>query len=411
MEPGRDVPVIGEADVIISGGGPGGVVAAIASARAGADTVLIERYGFLGGTATAGLMASFNGFRNEIPPMRRQTVKGIAEEIVTELIRQDGIAERTAHSRSFQVLEEGCPLQYTVGFDPEVLKYVMLKMAIEAGVEIRLHTYATDAIVEDNAVKGVFTYSKSGREAILGKVTVDATGDADIAASAGAEVLPLNEDRLMGVTMMYRVGNVEPEKFDFQRQPNCIVYKNTAVLWGAGVQGIDCSKTEDLTKGEIEARKKTFELIDELRKTPGFENCFLLEMASHVGVRETRRIRGEYVVTEEDALDGVQFPDQIAISSNPVPNYYGERLYFKHEGFGIPYRALIPKDIDGLVLAGRCISCEQVPFQSARSMAPLMAISQASGLAAALAAQMGVQPRDLDVDQLRSKLLEDGAVF
>jgi hypothetical protein len=149
--------------------------------------------------------------------------------------------------------------------------------------------------------------------------------------------------------------------------------------------------------------------VERLRREPGFENCYLVQSAEMLGVRETRRVAGLYVVTEEDALTGRRFDDAVAISSNPVPAYYGERRFFDHEGFDIPYRALVPRETNGLILAGRCISCEQPPFQSARSMAPLMAISQASGTAAALCIRDGVEPRDLDVAALQKVLLDQGA--
>lgn len=150
-----------------------------------------------------------------------------------------------------------------------------------------------------------------------------------------------------------------------------------------------------------------FEEVKKLKGQPGYENSFLVQSAEYIGVRETRRIIGEYMVTEEDAVKDKRFEDVIAISSNPVPRYYGKRFFFEHEGFDIPYRSLVPKKIENLLLAGRCISCEQVPFQSARSMAPLMAISEAAGTAAGLAVKHNVTPRKLDVKLLQRVLLEN----
>ena len=388
IEPAREIPVIFEKDIVVAGGGPGGIVAAIAAARTGADTILIEQQGFLGGTATAGLMNSFNGFRNQRPPNDLQTVKGIAQEIVDELIRHGG-AEGTIGTAPYNVV-----------FDPEILKYVALKMCEKAGVQLLLHTYAVDAIVENDTIKGVIIQNKSGRQAILSKIVVDATGDGDVAAAAGAPFEKVNKvgEKMMGMSLLFKMANVK--KGGSVGQPG-VRYHRVSV---SGYDGVDGN---DLTDAEIKNREMMMEELKKLRAQPGYEDAFLVQSAAHIGVRETRRFIGEYMVTEEDAVKGNRFEDVIAISSNPVPGYYGKRFFFDHEGFDIPYRALVPKKIENLLLAGRCISCEQVPFQSARSMAPLMAISEAAGTAAALAVKHNVTPRQLDVKLLQKVLLEN----
>ncbi len=180
------------------------------------------------------------------------------------------------------------------------------------------------------------------------------------------------------------------------------------VRWGSGFAG-DGLDVEALTRAEVETRLQLWEQVQALRKRPGGESLYLAQTATGIGVRETRRILGEYVLSEQDALRGTRFSDVIAISSNPMPSYHGRRFFFKHEGFDIPYRSLVPQKIDGLVLAGRCISCEQAPFQSARSMAPAMAIGHASGCAAALAVKSGVPPRRLDVKALQELLVAQKA--
>ena len=175
------------------------------------------------------------------------------------------------------------------------------------------------------------------------------------------------------------------------------------------VKGYDGADGQDLTDAEIEAHEMVIEAVKKLKEQPGYENAFLVQSATHVGVRETRRIVGEYMITEEDAVKGRRFDDVIAISSNPVPGYYGKRFFFDHEGFDVPYRALVAKKIDNLLLAGRCISCEQVAFQSTREMAELMAFSEAAGTAAALAVKHNVTPRQLDVKLLQKLLLKNNA--
>ena len=404
-EPARDVPVADAASVAVAGGGLAGVVAAVAAGRNGADVLLFESSGVLGGTATAGLMTSFNGFRNEKPPCDLQTVKGIAQEIVDRLIAAGGACGRTAHGDWGELRRGAAP--YAVSFDPEALKMVALSLLREAGVQLRLHTFVAGAVVEDGLLKAIITESKGGRQAVEAKVTVDATGDGDVAARAGAPVMQAGPDdaHLMGVNLMYRVAGVAPERFE----KAWLSIGRMATIWGPGRRGVDGTDPAAVTEAHAGAMAELPAHLARLRAEPGFEDCYLAQSAAHLGVRETRRIVGEYVLTEQDAVSGRRFEDVIAISSNPVPAYYGKRLFFAHEGFDVPYRCLVPLKVDGLILAGRCISAEQVPFQSARSMAPLMAIAQASGTAAELCVRRGVQPRRLDVRELQRALLAQGA--
>lgn len=404
-EPARELPVADGEEVVVVGGGCAGIVAALAAARNGAGVLLLESSGVLGGTATAGLMTSFNGFRNERPPCDLQTVKGIAQEIVDRLIEAGGVCGRTAHG-DFGRLEPGSA-PYAVSFDPEAFKRVALGMLLDAGVRVRLYTFFSDAIVEDGTVRGLITESKAGRQAIEARMTVDASGDGDVAAGAGAPFMEAaqTDEHLMSVSLMYRVAGVAPERFDRPR----LSVGGTATVWGPGRTGVDGTDPLALTEAHASALAEVPAHLQRLRGQAGFEDCHLVQTASHLGVRESRRVLGEYVLTEDDARSGRRFDDVIAISSNPVPAYYGQRYFFQHEGFDVPYRCLVPRQVDGLILAGRCISAEQVPFQSARSMAPLMAISQASGTAAALCLADGVQPRNLDVPRLQRILVEQGA--
>ncbi|HEX9017165.1 MAG TPA: FAD-dependent oxidoreductase [Chloroflexota bacterium] len=407
-EPAREIPVAGEYDVLVAGGGLAGTVAAIAAARNGARTLVVERFGIVGGTATAGLMTSFNGFRNERPPNDLQTVKGLGQEVVDRLIAVGGATGLTSHGDFTAELRPG-HAPYAVGYDPDALQLVLLQMLKEADARVLLHTYIARAHVSGRQILGLIVENKSGRQALLGKVTVDATGDGDVSAFAGAPFLLARKagERMMPATLMVRVANVHPERIP--ERTGSIVHGNTAVVWGPSVRDVDGTDAWDLTRAEVEAREALPAFIERLRERPGFEDCVLVSGSSAVGIRETRRVRGEYVITEADAIEGHRFPDVIAISSNPVPGYYGKRRFLEHEGFDIPYRALVPLEVEGLLLSGRCISAEQVPFQSARSQAPLMAISQAVGTAAALCATADVTPRRCDVPTLQRRLLEQGA--
>ena len=405
-EPAREIPYAAEVDVAVAGGGLAGACAAVAAARNGARTLLVESSGVLGGTATAGLMTSFNGFRNEHPPNEFQSVRGLGEEIVHRLMDIGAASGKTAHG-DWGDLTKG-RLPYAVSFDPEGLKRVLLDLCREAGVRLALFTWVSDAIRDGRRVAGFVTESKSGRRAIAARVTIDATGDGDLAARAGAEfsIAGSEDSRLMAITLMVRVAGVEPQRF----QKPWLSIGRTATLWGPGVTGVRADDAESLTAAQVETMRRVPAFLEQIRTNPGFENAYLVETAAHVGVREGRLIRGLYTVTEADARAGRRFADVISISSNPVPTYYGgKRYFFEHEGFDIPYRALVPQGVDGLILAGRCISCEQVPFQSARSMAPLMVHSQSSGTAAALCVKQGCEPCDLDVKHLQKVLVEQGA--
>ncbi len=397
-------PVVGRHQVIVAGGGPSGVIAALAAARSGADTLLIERYPFLGGNGTAGLMTCYNGFRNQRPPDALQTVKGIPAEYIAELVRLGGIAEEDPYPKAKRDVRGG-DLPYSIGFDPEAAKVAALNLLAKEGVKLRLHSWVVGPMLDGNRVTGVIVESKSGRQAIAADAVIDATGDGDVAARAGAPFMqPATRGDRMGMSLMYQIGGVPQSVGSL----GGIRIGNRVVRWGPGFGG-DGLDVENLTRAEVEGRRKLWEEVQAMRKQPGRESIYLARTATGIGVRETRRILGEYTVTEQDAIQGRRFPDAIAISSNPMPSYRGRRFFFSHEGFDIPYRSLVPQKIDGLVLTGRCISCEQAPFQSARSMAPAMAIGHASGCAAALTAKGSVSPRKLDVKALQKLLLSQKA--
>ncbi|MCX6637010.1 MAG: FAD-dependent oxidoreductase [Acidobacteria bacterium] len=400
-----ETPIVARHQVIVAGGGPSGVIAAVAAARSGADTLLIERYSFLGGNGTAGLMTCYNGFRNQRAPEALQTVKGIPAEYIAELVRLGGVAERDNYERNFSHDVAKGDIPYTVPFDPEAAKMASLNLIRKEGVKLRLHSWVVGPMLDGARVTGVVVESKSGRQAIAADIVIDCTGDGDIAARAGAPFMgPAATGDRMPMSLMYRIGGVPAAEGAF----GGIRIRDRVVRWGPGFGG-DGLDVENLTRAEVETRVKLWEQVEQLRKKPGLESIALLDTPMSIGVRETRRIQGEYTLSEKEAIAGTRFPDVIAISSNPMPSYKGKRYFFQHEGFDIPYRSLVPMKVEGLVLSGRCISCEQGPFQSARSMAPAMAVGHASGCAAALAATTGVPPRKLDVKTLQKLLVSQKA--
>ncbi len=401
----RNTPIVARHQVVVAGGGPSGVIAAVAAARSGADTLLIERYPFLGGNGTASLMTCYNGFRNQRPPEALQTVKGIPADYIAELVRLGGIADEDPYPKPGHDVTSG-DLPYCIGYDPEAAKVASFNLINREGVKLRLHSWAVAPMLDGPRVVGVIVESKSGRQAIAADIVVDATGDGDIAAGAGAPFMgPAEKGDRMGMSLMYRIGGLPASvKGNF----GGVRIGDQVVRWGPGFGG-DGLDVENLTRAEVETRLKLWDQVQDMRKKAGMESVYLSQTATGIGVRETRRILGEYVVTEQDAIKGERFPDVVAISSNPMPSYRGRRFFFEHEGFDIPYRSLVPKKVEGLVLTGRCISCEQGPFQSARSMAPAMAIGHASGCAAALAAIRKISPRRLDAKALQKLLTDQNA--
>lgn len=402
-EPARDIPIVGEYDVVVVGGGCAGICAAVASARAGANTLLIERFGFLGGTATACLMNNINGFRNQVEPDHIQTVKGIAQEIILQLHRMDGLGKSPYPQKEYDITKG--ELSYSYCIDPEKFKYVTLKLCVEAGVHILFHTYFSMPILDGNCVRGVIFENKSGRQAAMAQVTVDASGDADVAARAGAPfwMSGEHETNILRDNLMYKIAGVDEARIGGMR---C---EDTAVVWGpGGVFGANDGFR--ISQAEIKTRLEVYQHFQRLKaENPGLADAYLAETPVMLGIRQTRFIEGEYKLTAEDAIQGRRFPDVVAISSCPIISFYGYRRYLEHEGYDIPYRCLVPKQVDGLLVAGRCISSEQQPYESHRAMAPVMAIGQAAGAAAGLSAQKKCRPRHLPVAELQSLLISQGA--
>ncbi len=438
-----------EYDVAVLGGGPAGIAAAISAARNGAKTILIERYGFLGGMSTAAMVYPWMTFHSAAG---EQVIKGIAQEIVDRLM---SLGASPGHLRD------------TIGFvhtltpyHPEVYKVLACDMLEEAGVNILLHTAAIDVLTEGNRISGITLYNKSGVSKLKAKIYVDATGDGDIAYMAGAPWEKGNiEGKAQPMTMKFRMRGVDLNKVKryMQNNPSEFYEKSliseldllplTGVMgfysqWKAAslpiqrdgllffsgpnvdevlvnvsrVSGFDATSSEDLTKAEIEGRKQVLLLEAFFQKSiPGFEGASVSAVGTQIGVRETRRIIGKYVLNGTDVLDGRRFDDVIARSGYPIdihnPEGKGVTANFIKEGgaYDIPYRSIVPIHTPNMLLAGRCISTTHEAQATTRLTPSCMAIGQAAGTAAALAVLHSCNTADVPISELQARLIEGNA--
>ena len=455
VEPERQTPVFTAVDVVVVGGGPAGLVAALAAKRAGADVLLVERHGYLGGLLTGGFVT-----KPQAP-----VVGGIPEELFARA-RQLGGARGNIRYR----LRDGTYTYFMSPIDPETMKRVAFESVDEAGVQLLLHSLVVDAVNERGAVKGVLVENKSGRQAILADVIIDASGDADVAARAGAPyVVGRRSDGVaQPMTMMFRMGRVDVDQlvqyakthvddFTFTYYPNvaegipdasqCLnivlegfirLQEQAAakggyepprigfnVKTGVGPGDVFVNATritegtgtnvQDLTDAEVRVRAQVHACVAFLKTyVPGFADAYLLDTPPEIGVRESRRILGEYTLTLDDIVQRRSFDDVVAKGYGVIDIHEpgGKNLRFDAvEEYQIPYRCLLPQGIDNLIVAGRCVSCDHDVLGTLRTIPACMYTGQAAGVAAALAAQAHTSPRDLNVNSLQQALLQQNVVL
>ena len=436
IEPSRKIKICREADVVVVGGGPGGHSAAVAAARNGANVVLVERYGHLGGMATGGLVLL-------IPHMsggtKEQQIAGLCQEWLDRLAVRDAVVmpkkeelgsnDKEIAGRWFDYspmfVRQG-RVRLSANVDTEILKCVLNDMVEEAGVKLLLHCWAAKAITDNGTVKGVVFESKAGRQAVLAKIVIDATGDGDLLPSAGADFDRKIDPKLRIATaaVVFLLGNVDAKKArDFRRSNQqkhselmselmnlggFPVYQPTAlddVVWvNNWIPERDILNIEDLTWIEVNVRKKMLLTHDFFRKhVPGFEKSFILNTASQLGTRGSRRVIGEYMITEKDMRSGKIFEDTIAVC--PDLNY---NVSAEHPHVHIPYRSLVPRKVEGLLVAGRIYSAEDIVQEDFNLIPHCIAVGQAAGTAAALAVKKGMRPRDVDHVALQKSLTDQG---
>ncbi len=412
-EPSRRTPVRHRTQVLVVGGGAAGVTAAVAAARSGADTILVERHGTLGGLATGGLIALFLTLDDGAG---HQVISGLCQEM-TERLAARGAAffpDKTQWGSDLEAFLDvqrqwglvwGSPphrVRYSVAYDPEALRAVMAEMVVDSGAELLLHCWACEAIRDGDRVRGVVFQSKSGRFAILADVVIDASGDGDIFASAGCA----HETEKVLPWLWFRVGGVDVDKAQAGGAWCFRTVNDGQVLfpWGATervIRKIDATNPDDLTFAELECRRVVMEEFERLRReAPGFERAHLCEIARDLGITESRRLSGRYVLARDD----MDRPLDDAIGLTGHWTKYGA-LYW------LPYRSLLAREFNNLLAAGRCISVDHRTHHATKEIPACMVTGQAAGTAAALAVLRETTPSALDVASLREELRTQGVLL
>lgn len=440
-------------DLIVAGAGPSGTVAAISAARNGASVLLVDKQGYPGGMNTAGMVCPIMTFHAGT----KQIVKGIAQEIIDRLVARGA---SLGH-----ILDPIGVVSSITPIEPSVLRLVYFEMlAALPNISVLFHSFISDATVENGVVKSITVVGKSGVTRYQAKTFIDATGDGDVAAycKAGYKIGRSNDGFSQPMTLMFKAGGVELEKVidyikknpeQFILNKSCDIEKYLAVsgffnIVSTAQTNGDLSIPRDrvlffqgVHKGEIivnmtratklsgiNSRDLTvaefclYHQIDEImvffkKYVPGFENCYLSDIADVTGVRESRRINGLYTLTIDDVINGVSFDDSIALCTFPIDIHdpIGSELNWVRKSrtscYSIPYRVMVPKKLKNLLVTGRCISATHEAMASARISATAMALGEAAGLAAALASQGGCNFHSMDIKQLQKKLTEQGAII
>lgn len=441
----QEIPVKAKVDVLVCGGGPAGIGAALGAAKGEASVMIIEKNNCLGGLATSGLVTTFaggsifSGSEEGNPKVkRRQVIKGVVWEFIERLINEGGaISPEEFHEKGYND---------AATFDIEVYKRAADDIMEEWGINLLYYTLITGAIMEGDTIKGVIVENKAGCQAILADIVIDATGDGDVAYMAGAPYkIGRNEDgKTQPLTTMFRIGGMpevgkeQIEKFSkfpkgkvqpyflFWEAPE-FTYGHVCVFGTPRKGEYRCEMTrsvdkngldpDDLTRAEIECRRQVPRIVEYFRREyPGAENVYLIDTASMIGVQDSRRITGEYEVTMDDLLNCKEFEDAISLGCYPVDlhNPMGRGFDMRHikqlgQAYGVPYRSIVPLKVEHLLVAGRCISSDIYAESALRIASNCMAIGEAAGTAAALCIVQKTIPRKLNVKQLREKLLAQGA--
>jgi len=435
-EPARQVPLYGEYEVVVLGGGPAGIAAAVAAARAGRRTLLIERYGFLGGMGTAAGVTNFCGLHANVYGEMHRVVQGIASDLLGRIDRLGGL--NAPHLILGKILAQA--------YDTAAYKIAADDLLLSHKVDILFHALGAGVVMhDDRRINALMVETKAGRQAVRADIFIDCSGDGDLAAWAGAryEVGDSNGSMLYP-SMMFRLNGIDPEKagdawrtipalmeqaeaagtHHFPRKAAIVRPQRSQIEWrvnftqlaredGSAINGLE---PDDLTRGEIEGRRQALNAFDFLRTVPGFEKSYIVDLPPQLGIRETRRVVGGYMLSGDDVLGCAAFDDSIGVNGWPMESHVAGDVIFKFppipesRGFNeLPYRMLTPEGIDNLLVAGRCASMTHDGQSAARVSGACFVMGEAAGTAAALALGGNTNPRDIDVGKLQGQLRQQGA--
>ena len=435
-EPSRQTPVHGEYDVVVLGGGPAGMAAAVAAARSGRKTLLVERYGFLGGMGTAAGVTNFCGLHANVHGDIRQVVHGVADELLERIARLDGLNQ--PHALFGKTVAQA--------YDTAAYKIAADDLLLSAGVEILFHALGAGVqMAGARRVQALLVETKSGRRAIVGRAFIDASGDGDLAAWAGAPYDKGDgQGNMLYPSTMFRLNGIDPERagkawetipklmlqaeaegrYKFPRKTPIVRPQKSGIEWRVNLtqlanrdgNAMDGTDARELSEAEVLGRRQIAGVAGFLREVPGFERSYIVDIAPQVGIRETRRVRGLYQLTESDVLDCASFGDTIGVNGWPLELHLKGDVEFRwpripeSRGFNhLPYRMTVPQGLDNLWVAGRCASMSHEAQSAARVTGACFVMGQAAGTAADLALAADVAAQAIDVDTLQSRLENNGA--
>jgi hypothetical protein len=434
-EPTRQVPLYGEYDVIVLGGGPAGIAACVAAARAGRRTLLIERYGFLGGMGTAAGVTNFCGLHANVCGEMHRVVQGVASELLARIDRLGGL--NAPHLVLGKILAQA--------YDTAAYKIAADDLLGAHKVDILFHALGAGVVMHDaKRINALMVETKAGRQAVAADIFIDCSGDGDLAAWAGAPFeVGDNEGHMLYPSMMFRLNGIDPQKageawrtipalmeeaeargHKFPRKGAIVRPQKSQIEWrvnftqlkrqdGSAINGLE---PDDLTRGEIDGRRQAIQAFEFLRTVPGFENSYIVDLPPQLGIRETRRIVGGHMLSGADVLSCASFEDSIGVNGWPIEAHVAGDVIFKFppipgsRGFNeLPYRMLVPEGIDNLLIAGRCASMTHDGQSAARVSGACFVMGEAAGSAAALALSGNTPPRDIAVEKLQQALQQQGA--
>jgi len=434
-EPERRLPVRGEYDVVVLGGGPAGIAAAASAAGHGRKTLLIERYGFLGGMGTAAGVTNFCGLHANVHGDIRQVVHGVADELLARIDRLGGL--NAPHVVFGKIAAQA--------YDSAAYKCAADDLLLGTGVEILFHALGAGVVMEpDDTVRALIVETKSGRAAVLGRIFIDCSGDGDLAAWAGA---PFEQGdgagSMLYPTMMFRLNGVDPaaageawksipalmEEAErrgeaFPRKGAIVRPMKNPIEWRVNVtqmkkadgSALDGTDAGELSEGEIEGRRQALKFFEFLKRAaPGFGNAYIVDLPPQIGIRETRRISGAYQLSGEDVLSCASFPDTIGVNGWPIEKHVAGDVEWlwpaipQSRGFNhLPYRMLLPQEVRNLLVAGRCAAMTHEGQSAARVSGACFVMGQAAGSAAHLALAGNVELVDIPPERLQTVLENDG---